>query len=340
MSSILKPLARAALDAPLPLGAPPRNDRGVPLDPQVHRMMAILGLARRPTIDQLGAERARRELLAQSRLGARAAVPVHHVEDRRIDAEEGELTVRVYVPRGGAGRLPATVYYHGGGFVLGDLESHDAHCRHLAVRGGCVVVAVHYRLAPEHPFPAAVDDAYAAFAWVVANAGALGVDPARVAVAGDSAGGNLAAVVSQVARDRGGPRPSFQLLVYPATDMTRSLASHRTFAEGYFLTEAMIDWFFASYLTDPEQQHDPRASPLRARDLTGLPPAHVVTAGFDPLRDEGEAYADALRAAGVPATSRCYDTMIHGFVSMAGLVDAAAHATDDIADVLRAHHWR
>nr|QRD81017.1 lipolytic protein [uncultured bacterium] len=302
-------------------------------------MLTILALARRPAWDELGPVRARRELVAQSRLAAVEAVPVHRVEDRRIDADHDELRVRIYVPHGGPGRRPATVYFHGGGFVLGDLESHDALCRHLAVRSGSTVIAVDYRLAPEHPFPAAVEDACAAYAWALESAGALGIDPERIAVAGDSAGGNLAAVVAQDARDRGLRPPAFQLLIYPATDMSRSAASHRTFAEGFLLTEAVIDWFFANYLTDPAQHRDPRCSPLLARDLSGLPPAHVVTAGFDPLRDEGEQYAEALRAAGVEATSRCYDTLIHGFVSMSGLIEAAARAVDDLGDVLRARLW-
>ncbi len=339
LSAAVRHLARATLSLPLPVGAPPRSDRGVPLDPQVHRMLSVLALARRPTVDQLGAERARVELTAQSRLGALPPARVHSVEDRRIDTGHDEIAARVYIPRGGPGRLPATVYYHGGGFVLGDLESHDSLCRYLAVRAGCTIVSVDYRLAPEHPFPAAVDDGCAAFEWVRENASALNVDASRIAVAGDSAGGNLAAVVSQAMRDRGRPMPSFQLLVYPATDMRRGTASHRTFAEGFYLTSAMIDWFLASYLTEPELHLDARCSPFLASELGGLPPAHVATAGFDPLRDEGEAYAGALRAAGVPVTSRCYEDQIHGFVSMAGVIDAAAHAVADLGDVLRAHLW-
>jgi acetyl esterase len=207
------------------------------------------------------------------------------------------------------------------------------------VRADTIVVAVDYRLAPEHPFPAAAQDACAAFLWVQEHAAELSVDPARVAVAGDSAGGNLSAVVCQAMRDRGGPAPSFQLLLYPAVDLTRSFDSHRRFAQGFFLTEPLMDWFLASYLTDPAQQKDPLGSPLVTRELAGLCPAHVVTAGFDPLRDEGEAYAKALMAAGVPTTLRCYESLLHGFASMGGLIEAAEHAIDDCAEVLRQRLW-
>ena len=339
MPKLLQQLAKAALSTSVPLfGAPPRNDRGAPLDEQTHVMLGILARAGRPTLDQLGPTRARAELRAQADLGKLSPPPLHRVEDRRIDTPEADLPVRIYTPRSG-GVLPATVYFHGGGFVIGDLESHDALCRALALRSGSVVVAVDYRLAPEHPFPCAAHDACAAFRWTVANASALGIDPSRVAVAGDSAGGNLAAVVAQVMRDEGGVMPSFQLLIYPAVDLTRSFESHRTFRSGYFLTESLMDWFLANYVSDPAHMRDPKGSPIVTRDLAGLPPAHVVTAGFDPLRDEGEAYADALRAAGVPATSRCYDSLIHGFTAMGGLVDAAAHAVDDLGAHLHRALW-
>ena len=339
MAKLLQRLAKAALSTAIPLfGAPPRNDRGTPLDEQTHAMLGILARAGRPTLDQLGAVRARAEMRAQADLGKLAPPPVHRVEDRQIETPEADLPVRIYTPRSD-GVLPATVYFHGGGFVIGDLESHDALCRSLAVRSGSVVIAVDYRLAPEHPFPCAADDACAAFRWTVANASALGVDPSRIAVAGDSAGGNLAAVVAQVMRDEGAVMPSFQLLIYPAVDLTRSFESHRTFRSGYFLTEALIDWFLANYVSDPAHMRDPKGSPIVTRDLAGLPPAHVVTAGFDPLRDEGEAYADALRAAGVPTTSRCYDSLIHGFTGMGGLVDAAAHAVDDLGAHLHRALW-
>lgn len=338
MPNVLQRLAKSVLSAPLPdFRARPVNDRGQPLDAQLHRMLGIMGLV--PSFDQLGPERARREMRTQSKLAAPAKASVHRIRDARVPTPDADVPVRIYTPRASHERLPATVYFHGGGFVIGDLESHDSLCRHLAVRSGSIVIAVDYRLAPEHPFPCATEDACHAFDWTLAQADALGIDPARIAVAGDSAGGNLAAVVAQVMRDRGGPAPSFQLLIYPALDLTRSLESHRTFRAGYLLTEEMMDWFLAHYVTDPAHLRDPLGSPLVTRELAGLPPAHIITAGFDPLRDEGEAYADALRAAGVKVTDRCYDTLIHGFISMGGLVDAARHAGDDLAEVLRRALW-
>jgi acetyl esterase len=296
----------------------------------------VVGLG---ALDQLGPDRARVQMERLGRLGDLLSIAVHRVEDRVAETPEADLPVRVYTPREARGPMPATVYLHGGGFVIGSIATHDRVCRLLADRADTIVVSVDYRLAPEHPFPAAAEDACEAFEWVHANAGELGIDPRRIAIAGDSAGGNLAAVVAQAMRDRGGPEPIFQLLIYPAVDMTRSFESQRTLSARYFLTETMIDWFLANYLTDVAQQRDPRCSPIVTRELSALPAAHVVTAGFDPLRDEGEAYADALRAAGVPATSRCYDSLIHGFVGMGGLVDAAAHAIDDLAVVLRGALW-
>ncbi|MBN4049437.1 alpha/beta hydrolase [bacterium AH-315-N03] len=320
-------------------GRPPRNDRGVLLDSDIHVVLALAERAAGPTPDELGPERARAEMRKTRWLVDLPNERLHRVEDRWIEGPGGPLALRVYTPRGGPDRLPALVYYHGGGFVLGDLESHDKSCRHLARHAGVVVVAVDYRLAPEHPFPAASDDACAAFRWVYDNADELQIRRDRIAVGGDSAGGNLAAVVCQQMRNEAHPMPAFQLLIYPATDLTRSAESHSTFAEGYLLTRQMIDWFMANYLTEPSQERDPRGSPLVTADLAGLPPAYVAVAGFDPLRDEGEAYAQALMGAGVPTTLRCYGSMVHGFYGLCGLVPAARWAAEDFAAVTRQQLW-
>jgi acetyl esterase len=239
------------------------------------------------------------------------------------DLAIGSLPARHYAPPGAAGeRHPLLVYFHGGGFVFGDLETHDSLCRLLCRSSGAHVLAVDYRLAPENPYPAAVEDARAALAWAYENAEQLGADPARVGVGGDSAGGNLAAVVSQLSAHDGGPAPVLQLLIYPATDMSTRRRSRDLFGEGFFLTDSEMKWFEASYLGAAAKTDvvlDPRVSPLLAEDLSGLAPAIVITAGFDPLRDEGEDYARALRAAGTPTLVRRYDGFIHGFVSGAGV---------------------
>ena len=240
------------------------------------------------------------------------------VEDVRI----GTLAARHYAPPGAREPRPLLVYFHGGGFVFGDLVTHDSLCRLLCRSSAAHVLAVDYRLAPEHPFPAAIEDARAALAWAHENAERLGADPARVGVGGDSAGGNLAAVVSQLSTRDGGPAPALQLLIYPATDMTTRRRSRDLFGEGFFLTDTEMQWFEASYLgpaAGSEVRFDPRVSPLLAEDLSGLPPAIVITAGFDPLRDEGEDYAHALQAAGTPTVLRRYDSYIHGFVSATGV---------------------
>jgi acetyl esterase len=259
------------------------------------------------------------------------------IVDRSITGPAGELPVRVYTPAGDAGStgLPVLVWFHGGGWVIGDLETADGDARSLAIGAGVVVVSVDYRLAPEHPFPAAVDDAVAAVRWVVDNAGSLGVDPARLAVGGDSAGGNLAAVVAQQLRD-GGPAIAFQLLVYPVTDAHLGTASMDENAEGYFLSKEVMIWFRGHYLGDGDRG-DPRISPLLASDeaLTGLPPALVVTAQYDPLRDEGEAYAERLRQAGVDATATRYDGVIHGFFSMRDMIPDGVAATTEATTALR-----
>ncbi|WP_159900149.1 alpha/beta hydrolase [Salinirussus salinus] len=240
---------------------------------------------------------------------------VSEVEDRTVPGYDGgpEVPVRIYRPEG-EGPFPTVVFYHGGGFVIGDLESHDITCRYLANETGSVVVAVDYRLAPEHPFPAAVEDCYAATVWA---AGAEDLDgDGNLAVMGDSAGGNLAAAVSLMARDLDGPDIDRQVLVYPATSRSDDWPSMTKFGEGYFLQAEDMDWFHDSYVPNEVHEANPYANPLEAADLSGLPPATVITAGFDPLRDQGAAYAEALAEAGVGVEYRNYEEMIHGFFTM------------------------
>jgi len=264
---------------------------------------------------------------------------VGSVTDQVVPTPDGDVPVRVYVPAGpDRGGRPGLVFLHGGGWVIGSLDTHDHTCRSLANGTGATVVSVDYRLAPEHRHPAAVDDALAALHWVAANADELGIDPDRLAIAGDSAGGNLAAVAAQRARD-GGPALRFQLLIYPAVDMAMSHPSIEENAEGYFLTKASMLWFRGHYVgNDPASWDDPAVSPLNApaEALAGLPPALVITAEFDPLRDEGEAYAAALRAAGVDATATRYDGVIHGFFSMPDLLPEGKAAIDEACQALRA----
>jgi acetyl esterase len=232
---------------------------------------------------------------------------------------------------------PLLVYYHGGGFTFGDLDTHDAVCRVLCRHSGAHIVAVDYRLAPEHPFPAAVDDARAALRWAYANAARLGADQGRIGVGGDSAGGNLAAVASRLAARDGGPAPALQLLIYPATDFTSRRRSRELFGEGFLLSTTEMDWFEANYLgAQGEHASDPRASPLLADDLSGLAPALVVTAAFDPLRDEGEEYANALSAAGTPVVLRRFPGFVHGFIGAVGVSRSSREAVVEIAGATRA----
>jgi acetyl esterase len=246
----------------------------------------------------------------------------------------GTIPIRVYTPTG-TGPFPILVFFHGGGWVIGDLESHDGLCRSLTNAVGCVTVSVDYRLAPEHKFPAAPEDCYAAAKWVADNAATINGDPQRIAVGGDSAGGNLTAVVSLMARDRGGPKLVYQLMIYPATDYFPDTPSMRDNADGYFLTKVDMVWFLNHYLTSEADAKDPYMSPIKANDLHGLPPAMVITAEFDPLRDEGELYAARLKEAGVPVVLKRYDGMIHGFLSMSAMLVQGKKAHEDAVAGLR-----
>jgi acetyl esterase len=258
------------------------------------------------------------------------------VEDLSIPGPGGEIPVRVYAGEHG-GLRPALIYFHGGGFVFGSLETHDALCRALAKESGAVVISVDYRLAPEHRFPAAVEDAHAATVWAAAHARLLGIDVHRIAVGGDSAGANLATVAAMRCRDAGGPALAAQVLFYPVTDLSSfETASHRELGEGYFLTRASMEWFNGHYLASADLTRHPEASPLLAPDLSGLPPTLVITAEFDPLRDEGEAYAQRLQQAGVPVTLTRYPGMIHGFVAMRGVLTAGRQAIQEAAKFTQA----
>jgi acetyl esterase len=234
-----------------------------------------------------------------------------------------------------AGLQPALVYFHGGGWTIGDLDTHDVLCRQLCAAAGVTVVSVDYRLGPEHRFPAAVDDCVAATRWLQRQGASLGLDPTRLAVGGDSAGGNLAAVVALVLRDAGDPAPAFQLLVYPATDMRAVAPSHTVNGQGYLLTADSVAWYRGHYIAEAAQWSDWRASPLLAADLTRLPPALVLTAGFDPLRDEGRQYADALSAAGNRVQYICFERQLHGFITMSKLIAEARTAVALCGAVLR-----
>lgn len=308
------------------------------VDAATRRFLDLATSSGQPGLWTLDAKAARALADPMSEASQHAPEEVFRVEDRSIPGPAGSLPIRLYWPEQTAKALPILVYYHGGGFVLCNLDTHDSVCRSLARRSGCLTISVAYRLSPETKLPGAVDDAYAAVAWVSANATQLGGDPGRMAVGGDSAGGNLAAAVALLARDRGGPRIAFQLLIYPATDAGRSperYPSCREFSDGYFLTRELREWFARNQTDGGTDLSDPRISPLLAGDHSGLPPAYVLTAGFDPLRDEGKAYARALAAAGVPVEYRCYETTIHGFLSLGRFIPAALEAIDECAARLR-----
>ncbi len=313
-------------------GRPPVVRDGQTLEPDVQLMLTLVERRGRPPYEEMSLLEARQELRAGAIVGGGPRAPVAEVRSLTI---ADDLTARLYVPDERDAPLPLIVFLHGGGFVLGDLDSHDAPCRLLARHAGALVLSVDYRLAPEAPFPAAVEDAAAALRWATAHAGELGGDPERVAIAGDSAGGNLAAIASWQSAREGGPLPVLQLLVYPATDFVAQAPSHAMFDEGFLLVRRDMDWFSAQYLGATSGE-DPRASILRAEDLSGLPPAIVVTAGFDPLRDEGEAYARRLRDAGVPVLLRRFPGLIHGFINLTGITPSSRDAWVEVAGMARA----
>lgn len=304
------------------------------LHPQAQAFLDQMQALGRPSLAEMAVPDARAMAKQMAQILPRGP-EVASVTDLSVDGAGGPIPIRLYRPEG-TSPMQALVWFHGGGFVIGGVDEADSVCRQLVSESGIVVASVDYRLAPEHPYPAAADDSFAATSWLSANAANLGLDAARLAVGGDSAGGNLAAVVSLRARDEGRPPIAFQLLVYPVTDATMSRESYKQNGEGYFLTTDAMRWFLDRYLPDPSDRTDPYAAPLAAKDLSGLPPALVITAEYDPLRDEGEAYGARLREAGVLTTVSRYEGMMHGFFTMAASFDDGARAMSEACAALRA----
>ena len=306
----------------------------MPLHPQLKAYLQAMEEMDIPPLETVDVATARAMYEKGAAQTAGETITLHKVEDISIPGPAGELRARLYRP-GPEKQLPVLVYFHGGGFTIGSIESHDCVCRALSKEAHCLVVSVDYRLAPEHKYPAAVEDAWAACCWVVNEAEKLGADPDRVAVGGDSAGGNLAAVVCLMARDAGDLNLACQLLIYPGTDRSCSLPSHETFAEGYRLTRNLIIWFYEAYFQRDDDVTEWQASPLNARSFADLPPAFILSAGYDPLQDENKSYAYKLEGAGVAVKYSHYPDMIHGFYTMPGILDRAREALSESAAALR-----
>jgi len=308
---------------------------GQQLDPQVQWMLTLQKVTRRPALDSGSPERARRLMAIDQRMVDAPPAQLHEVRELEVAGAAGPLRARLYRPTAAA-RGPGLLYFHGGGFVVGDLDSHDGACRVLALESGAAVLAVDYRLAPEHPFPAAADDALAVWAWLVEHCAEVGFERDRIAVGGDSAGATLAAVVAHLGPERAGASPCFQLLIYPSVDRGNGARpSRKLFAEGFVLTGGLVSWFMSHYLSDPAGLDDPRISPIRFESFREQPPAHVLTAGFDVLRDEGEAYAERLREAGVEVSHERAEGLFHGFMQTLGVVDEGRRALERAAARLR-----
>jgi acetyl esterase/lipase len=305
------------------------------LAPEIRALLEAMAAQGAPPMETLSPAEAREAAAGLEQLAGEADA-VARVEDRKIPGRAGEIPVRIYAPEGD-GPFPGVVFLHGGGWVIGGLETHDDVCRAICRRAGAVVVAVDYRLAPEHPFPAALEDSLDATAWVADNAAALGIDPEKLVIAGDSAGGAIATIVAAQTRDAGRPALALQVLVYPVTDLSSfATASHREFADDHFLTRALMEWFANAYLPDTVDRTRPDVSPAFLADLSGLPPALVITAECDPLCDEGEAYARRMRESGVDVTLTRYAGMIHPFLHFTGVTQNTEKALDEIAAAIRA----
>jgi acetyl esterase len=318
------------------LFGPPPVIEGQRLASDIHALLRIAELFRGDSLRSKGdPNEARAERHHEARIvGHRPPIAMQRVEAVQLDGPAGKIGARLYTPPTQR-TPPLLVYFHGGGWVIGDLETHDDPCRFLAAHSGAKVLAVDYRLAPEHPFPAAVEDAEAAYGWAVGNTERLGVAPGRIAVGGDSAGANLAAAVCLAARDGDVPPPSMQLLIYPVTETAGEAPSRRTFGEGFLLTRRDMDWFEERYLPPDVDRADPRVDVLRAPDLSSLPPAYVATAGFDPLRDEGEAFAERLREAGVRVALRRHPGLVHTFANLTAICPSARAAMLEAAGALQ-----
>jgi acetyl esterase len=313
----------------------------MPLDPDAETLLAMMRAAGRPPFDTLTPEEARQAFSEGRAVTQPEPQDVAEVRDLYCPGPVSDIKLRAYRPLGSSAHeiLPALVYFHGGGWLLGDLDSHDVACRHYANRAGCRVVSVDYRMAPEHKFPAAVDDCAAATRWILSQATELGIDGRHVAVGGDSAGGNLAAVMALMARDGDVPPLAFQLLLYPATDLAMTHGSYQRVTDGVILTSKTMAWFIEHYLRGPQDRCDWRASPLRAAALSGVARALVLTCFYDPLCDEGIAYARRLESEGVRVTHLHFSDQLHGFVSQGRIIRAGNLALDMTSAVLRSALW-
>jgi acetyl esterase len=305
----------------------------MPLDPQVIKVLEEAAALKLPAYHDLSPTEARKQMLDLAP-PVDPLLAVKRVEDRSIPGPVGEIPIRLYYPSGNP-PFAVLVYFHGGGWVIGDLDTHHGVCHAIAKTSGCLVVSVDYRLAPEHCHPAAVEDAYAATHWVADNSDAIQADPNRFAVGGDSAGGHLAAVVAQMARDRKGPCIDLQVLIYPITNYDFNTTSYTENKEGYMLTRDLMKWFWSLYVQDEGEANHPYVSPLQAENLSDLPQALIITAEYDPLRDEGEAYGKRLQKAGVKVVLLRYDGMIHGFLRMTARLDKAKAALNEVAGALK-----